>query len=94
MLATVNHKDLTAQQAVADTKILQKVNQAHREAFIQKFPGQCEHILRLTAERLQACLIKREGQDLGNPQTWTATASEIKDLALALNCLHEIHKDL
>jgi hypothetical protein len=90
----MNDRETLALSQVQDTKILQKVNQAHREAFIQKFPGQCEHILRLTAERLQACLIKREGQDLGNPQTWTATASEIKDLALALNCLHEIHKDL
>ena len=90
----MNERDTLSLKQVQDTKILQKVNQAHREAFLQKFPGQCEHILRLTAERLQACLIKREGQDPGDPQTWTATAGEIKDLALALNCLHEIHKDL
>ena len=32
---------------VQDTLIMQKVNGAHREAFQQKFPGQCEHIMRL-----------------------------------------------
>jgi hypothetical protein len=42
-----------------DTLILQKVNGAHREAFIQKFPGQCEHILRLIAERLQAVMTNK-----------------------------------
>lgn len=81
-------------QQVQETKILQKVNQAHREAFLHKFPGQLEHCMRLTAERLQSCLIKRTGTDIGDPETWTASAAEIKDLALALNCLHEIHKDL
>jgi len=90
----VNDRATVALKEVQETKILQKVNQAHREAFLQKFPGQLEHCMRLTAERLQSCLIKREGVDIGNPQTWTASALEIKDLALALNCLHEIHKDL
>ena len=83
-----------AEQQLADTKILQKVNAAHREAFLQKFPGQVEHCMRLTAERLQSCLIKRDGTDIGDPASWTATPEEIKNLALTLNCLHEIHKDL
>lgn len=90
----MNDRQTLALKEVQETKILQKVNQAHREAFLQKFPGQLEHCMRLTAERLQSCLIKREGCDIGDPQTWTASAHEIKDLALALNCLHEIHKDL
>lgn len=83
-----------AAKETQDVKIAQKVLQAHREAFLQKFPGQLEHSMRLTAERLQACLIKREGEDPGDPHTWRATAEEIKNLALALNCLHEIHQDL
>ena len=90
----MNDRDRTANQAVADTKIMQKVNAAHREAFLIKFPGQVEHCMRLTAERLQACLIKREGQDLGDPGTWIARAEELRNLAQALSYLHNIHKDL
>jgi hypothetical protein len=41
-----------------ETLIQQKVNAAHREAFRQKWPNQCEHILRLIAERLQQALRK------------------------------------
>jgi len=88
----VNEREALALSQVQDTKILQKVNQAHREAFMQKFPGQLEHCMRLTAERLQSCLIKRSGCDIGDPDTWAASPAEIKDLALALNCLHEIHQ--
>ena len=88
----VNDREALALSQVQDTKILQKVNQAHREAFMQKFPGQLEHCMRLTAERLQACLMKRSGCDIGDPTTWSATPGDVKDLALALNCLHEIHQ--
>jgi len=45
-------------RAVEDTKILQKVNAAHRLAFREKFPGQIEHCLRLITERLQQGLHK------------------------------------
>lgn len=94
MLVTMDDRQALSLKQVQDTKILQKVNQAHREAFLQKFPGQLEHCMRLTAERLQSCLIKRADCDPGDPHTWTATPAEIKDLALALNCLHEIHETL
>lgn len=81
-------------KAVQDVKILQKVNHAHREAFREKFPGQIEHAMRLTAERLQAILAKSESTVLADPDTWTATAQEIRDLAVALDCLHNIHLEL
>jgi len=74
-----------------DVKILQKVGAAQREAFKEKFPGQVEHCMRLTAERLQAVLTKYEGTDPKDPATWRATPRDIADLAIALNYLQEIH---
>jgi hypothetical protein len=71
-------------QQVADVKIMQKVNAVHRESFAAKYPGQVEHILRLTAERLQAGLDKRDGVDITNPATWRLTPSEIADLSEAM----------
>jgi hypothetical protein len=84
-----------AQQArlVKDTLIMQKVNAAHREAFIEKFPGQCEHIMRLIAERLQAILTNKP-QALNDPETWTATAAEIASLSQALHYVYIIHKEI
>ena len=95
----VNPRDEDIKQAqeqarVRDTRILQKVNAVHREAFREKFPGQVEHCMRLTAERLQACLSKAEGCDVADPTTWPASARDIADLAVALNWLHEIHNHL
>lgn len=81
-------------RAVQDVKILQKVNAAHREAFREKFPGQVEHALRLTAERLQAILTKTETTVLADPRTWNCTSTEIRDLAVALDCLHNIHTEI
>lgn len=81
-------------QQLQDVKILQKVNAAHREAFKEKFPGQVEHMLRLTAERLQAVLTKRATTDVANPATWACSAEEIKDLAMALTCLQEVQRNL
>ena len=66
-----------------DTLILQKVNAAHRESFKARFPGQCEHIQRLIAERLQA-ILTRKPTDLANPDTWNCSASEIAELSEAL----------
>jgi hypothetical protein len=79
-------RQLAAQQQAEDVKIAQKVMSVHREAFIQKFPGQCEHIMRLIAERLQLGLRKDQPVEL--------TASEICDLARALNSIYDIHCDL
>jgi hypothetical protein len=74
-----------------DTVILQKVNAAHREAFKQRFPGQVEHCMRLTAERLHKMLTNTP-QDISNPETWTATAEEIRDMATALHLLSDINR--
>jgi hypothetical protein len=73
-----------AARQTAEIKIMQKVNAAHRESFAIKFPGQLEHILRLTAERLQAGLDKRDGVDVSRPETWRLNTEEIADLAEAL----------
>lgn len=73
-----------------DTKILQKVNAANREAFTQRFPGQIQHCMRLVAERLQAVLTNKP-VDLANPETWTATAQEIQDLTQALDNLAKLN---
>jgi len=82
-----------AAKQTQDTKIAQKVMAAHREAFQVRFPGQVEHCLRLTAERLQACLIKREGQDTGEPLTWAAQPDDILALARSLESLWIIHRE-
>ena len=82
------------EREVLDTRILQKVNAAHRGAFSEKFPGQCEHILRLITERLHLGLDKRQGVDPGDPDTWRLTASEIRDLAEAMYFLNGIKNTL
>ena len=79
-------RQLAAQQQAEDTKIAQKVMAAHREAFAIKFPGQCEHIMRLIAERLQLGLRKDNPVEL--------TAGEVCYLARALNAIYDIHVDL
>ena len=71
---------------VQDVLIEQKVMAVHREAFHHKFPGQVEHIMRLIAERLQVGLRKDQPVEL--------MASEIADLALALDHVYRIHCDL
>jgi hypothetical protein len=80
--------------AVQDVKILQKVNAVHREAFKEKFPGQIEHCMRLTAERLQAVLTKRASTDVADPKTWACTAKDIADLTIALSYLRDIQQGL
>jgi hypothetical protein len=79
---------------VADTKILQKVNRVHREAFAEKYPSQVEHCLRLTMERLQAGLDKRDGCDVSNPETWRMTTLELRDLAETAHQLDTIRRHL
>lgn len=83
--------DQAQQERMArDTKIMQKVNQANREAFTQRFPGQIQHCMRLVAERLQAVLTNKP-KDLADPSTWTATAQEIRDLTEALDYLAHLN---
>jgi hypothetical protein len=73
-----------------ETKIMQKVNAANREAFVQRMPGQLEHVMRLVMERLQHCLHKGEGTVLDNPMTWTATPQEIENLSQSLWHLEQV----
>lgn len=87
------HQKIAARQT-AEIKIMQKVNAAHRESFALKFPGQIEHILRLTAERLQAGLDKRDGVDIQNPTTWRLSPSEIADLSEAMYYQHLIRASM
>ena len=68
---------------VQDTLIMQKVNYVHREAFKEKFPGQIEHCMRLTAERLQSLLTSKP-EDMRNTMSWDGTPEEIKNLCDAL----------
>lgn len=75
-----------------DTKIMQKVNAVNREAFVQRFPGQIEHCMRLVSERLQNCLAKHEGIDLADPTTWPAGPDTIENLAAALLSLEQIRQ--
>jgi predicted DNA-binding WGR domain protein len=68
-----------------DTKINQKVNRAYREAFEAKFPDQCQHIMRLMAERLQQGL-RKDAEGITN--------LEAAALAIGLAAIHSIHAQL
>lgn len=70
---------------VEEVKIAQKVNAAHREAFKQKWPNQCEHILRLIAERLQTAL--RKDAEVCLP------AKDIDHLSAAMYHVYLIYKE-
>jgi hypothetical protein len=83
-----------AAKETQDTKIAQKIMATHREAFIQKFPHQLEHCMRLTAERLQACLNKPDGVVLHDTMTWPADDETIRNLAMALESLYTIHREM
>ena len=87
----MERQELAARQT-ADVKILQKVNAASREAFGVKYPGQVEHCLRLVMERLQAGLDKRDGVDVGDPDTWRMSTQELRDLAHAAELLNSIRQ--
>ena len=79
---------------VRETLILQKINASHRVAFAEKFPGQLEHILRLLTERLHLGLDKRDGVVVTDPSTWKLSASEICELADALQKIHQVRENL
>lgn len=83
-----------AAKETQDTKIAQKVLQAHREAFRERFPGQVEHSLRLTAERLQSMLTKPEGFVIQDPGTWPADSEAIRNMAMALESLYTIYREV
>lgn len=79
---------------VKETLILQKINQSHRMAFNEKYPGQVEHILRLLTERLHLGLDKRDGVVVTDPSSWKLTSGEIADLAEALYNIHQVRESL
>ena len=81
-----------AVEQAADVRIMQKVNRVNREAFLDKYPTQVEHCLRLVMERLQMGLDKRDGVDVANPDTWRMTPLEIRDLAETAARLNEIRQ--
>ena len=85
-------RETIAARQVQDTKILQKVNAVHREAFTEKYPHQVEHCLRLVMERLHVGLDKRNGVDVADPKTWRLDTLEIRELAEAAHYLNEIRK--
>ena len=89
----MDRQQLAATQA-ADVRILQKVNAAHKDAFAVKYPAQCEHILRLLCERLQAGLDKRDGCDIGDPGTWRMSTQELAELSQAVYNIHLIRNSL
>jgi len=82
------------QAKTSDTLIMQKINASHRLAFAEKFPGQLEHILRLLTERLHLGLDKRDGVVVTDTSTWKLSASEICDLADALQKIHQVRENL
>jgi hypothetical protein len=86
------HNAVEARRA-DDTKIMQKVNAVNRESFVQRFPNQIEHHMRLVSERLQACMTKPDGTVLSDPDTWPAAASEIHSLSSALWCLEQVRQN-
>ena len=88
----MSERQRLADAQTADTKILQKLNAANREGFAVRYPGQIEHCLRLTMERLQAGLDKRDGVDIGNPETWKLSTVELQELAHTAYLLNEIRK--
>ena len=88
---TITRQDL-AHREEADTKILQKVNAIHRDAFPDKYPRQVEHCLRLIMERLQKSLEKRVGEDPADPATWRITAQELSELVTSAYQLDQIRR--
>lgn len=71
------------EKMVQETLILQKVNKIHRVAFKDRFPGQIEHCMRLTVERLQALLANKPA-DLTDTSTWSGKPDEILALSHGL----------
>lgn len=71
---------------VEEVKIQQKIGEAHRAAFREKFPGQVEHCMRLIAERLQNGLRKDAEIAISD--------CSAKDLSWALLNLFKIHQEL
>lgn len=87
-------KRATEQARFNDTLILQKINASHRIAFSEKFPGQCEHVLRLLMERLQNGLDKRDNVVLDDVNTWKLTPSELYELSDSVYKMYLVREGL
>ena len=74
---------LREEKLIKETLIMQKVNHAHREAFRQKFPGQIEHCMRLTVERLQGLLVNKP-TNFTDTKDWSGTPNDILALSHGL----------
>jgi hypothetical protein len=86
----MNDRDILYSKATADAKVSYTNNQ-----FAKNYPNQVEQCLRLTLEKLQAGLDKRDRDNLPHaPETWKLTSGEIADLALAAFNLHQIRESL
>ena len=79
---------------VRETLILQKINHTHRIAFAEKFPGQCEHVLRLLMERLHNGLDKRDNVNLDDVKTWKLSPAELYELTDAVYKMYQIREGL
>lgn len=77
---------------VQDTKIMQKVNGAHLDAFEQRYPRQVAHCLRMTMERIQRSLEKRDLEDPSQPTSWRLNTAQLADLAEAAYYLDQIRR--
>ena len=70
-------------EVLADANISNKIAAHHQQQFRDRFPQQVEQILRLTAERLQNGLHKTTNDPLSN--------EDVRNLAIALQCIHEVY---
>jgi hypothetical protein len=85
----MNDREILTAKARHDATNAFKSNQ-----FAEKFPSQCEHILRLITERLHLGLDKRDGTDPAIPETWKLNSNEIADLAEAMFHLNQVRLSL
>ena len=85
------HNAVEARRA-DETKILQKVNAVHRDAFHQRFPGAILHNMRLINKRLQHLVNENEGINLYDPKTWLAQPEQIRELCEALWYLEQVRQ--
>lgn len=88
----MSERQRAADQQTQEVLIMQKVNRVNREAFLDRYPTQVEHCLRLTMERLQWGLDKRDGVDIARVDTWRITPAEIESLARAAHHLNQIRQ--
>ena len=86
----MNDREILTAKASHDAKA-----SFNNSQFSKNYPNQVEQCLRLTLEKLQLALDKRDGDNMPHaPETWKLTAGEIADLAEASYHLHLIRESL